>query len=91
MYEYPSIILIKDQIILCVIEVERGKYMLKKDYIGCCGSCIDCNLNDSYTVLYTTKFKCTRYNRYVKADEQACSRFEPAKNRTNELIAKYDK
>ena len=52
---------------------------------------MDCDLSDSYTFLYETTFKCTRYNRSVKADEPACDRFEPAKNRTNELIEKYDR
>ncbi len=65
--------------------------MEKKNYVGCCGSCVDCDLNDSYKFLYAVTFKCTRYNRSVKADEKACSKFEPARNRTNELIAKYDK
>lgn len=65
--------------------------MATKNYIGCCGSCVDCDLTDSYTALYTTTFKCTRWNRSVKADEAACNKFEPAENRTNELIAKYDK
>ena len=65
--------------------------MAKKSYVGCCGSCIDCDLTDSYRALYSTTFKCTRYNRSVKADEDACSKFEPDKKRTNELIEKYDK
>ena len=65
--------------------------MAKKNYVGCCGSCIDCDLSDSYKFLYTIEFKCTRYNRWVKADDAACSRFEPAKNRTNDLIEKYDR
>ena len=64
--------------------------MIRKNYVGCCGSCVDCDLGDSYRALYTTTFKCTRYNRSVKADEKGCSKFEPAKNRTNELIAKYE-
>lgn len=65
--------------------------MASKNYSGCCGSCVDCNLNDSYYWLCTTTFKCTRYNRSVRADEPACSKFEPAKNRSNEIIAKYDR
>jgi len=65
--------------------------MAYKNYSGCCGSCKDCDLNDSYTSCYTTTFKCIRYNRSVKADEAACSKFEPERNRTNEIIAKYDK
>ena len=64
---------------------------MKKDYIGCCGSCIECDLLDSYTALYTTTFKCTRYNRSVKADEEGCSKYEIAPRRTNEMIAKLDK
>lgn len=63
----------------------------KKDYMGRCGSCFFCELNDSYTFLYTTTFKCTQWNRSVKADETACRKFEPAKGRTNEIIAKYDR
>jgi len=62
-----------------------------KDYVGCCGSCIDCDLTDSYTSCYTTTFKCTRFNRSVKADEKGCGRFEPARNRTREIIEKYDR
>lgn len=65
--------------------------MANKDYMGCCGSCVDCDLSDSYTGFCSTTFKCTRYNRSVKADEKACSKFEPAKNRSNETIAKYDR
>ncbi len=65
--------------------------MARKDYVGCCGSCIHCDLSDNYTQLYSTKFKCTRNNYYVKADEKRCNRYEPARNRSNELIAQYDK
>lgn len=65
--------------------------MIIKNYLGCCGSCVYCDLSDSYTFLCTTKFHCTRNNYSVKADEKACNRFEPAKNRSNEVIAKYDK
>ena len=65
--------------------------MAKKNYVGCCGSCVDCDLSDSYRALYTTTFKCTRYNRSVKADEEACSKYEPDRRRTNDLIEKYDK
>lgn len=65
--------------------------MARKNYVGCCGSCVDCDLNDSYYSLYTTWFKCTRYNKHVKADESACSRFEPARNRSSDLIEKYDR
>lgn len=65
--------------------------MANKNYIGCCGSCVDCDLLDSYKWLYSIEFKCTRYNRWVKAEEKACDKFEPAKNRTSELITKYDK
>lgn len=67
--------------------------MAVKNYIGCCGSCVHCDLSDSYTSLYTTTFKCTWWNRSVKANDDAkdCKKFEPAKNRTNDLIAKYDK
>ena len=65
--------------------------MAKKDYIGCCGSCTYCDLSDNYTSLYITKFKCTRNNYYVKADEQVCNKFEPAKNRSNDIIERYDR
>lgn len=72
--------------------IVKGAYiMTTKDYIGCCGSCVNCALNDSYTFLYTTTFKCTQWNRSVKADEKACSKYEVAKNRTNDLIARFDK
>ena len=65
--------------------------MVKKNYIGCCGSCIHCDLHDSYTALYSTSFKCTRNNYSVKADEKTCNRYELDRNRTNDMIAKYDK
>lgn len=65
--------------------------MATKDYMGCCGACVDCDLSSGDTRCYSTTFQCTRYNRSVKADERACSRFEPAKNRSNEIIAKYDR
>lgn len=65
--------------------------MASKSYVGCCGSCVDCDLSDSYRALYTTEFKCTRYNRWVKADEKGCNKFEPDFNRNRELIEKYDR
>lgn len=64
---------------------------MAKSYVGCCGACVDCDLSESYKALYTIEFKCTRYNRWVKADEQGCSKFEPDFKRTKELIEKYDK
>lgn len=65
--------------------------MVMKDYFGCCGSCVHCNLGDSYTFCYSTTFKCTRNGYSVKASEKACNKYEPGKNRTNEMIAKFDK
>jgi len=64
---------------------------MAKSYVGCCGACVECDLSESYRALYTTEFKCTRHNRWVKADEQGCSRFEPDFKRTKELIEKYDR
>ena len=64
---------------------------MAKSYVGCCGACVDCDLAESYRALYTTEFKCMRYNRWVKADEQGCSKFEPDFKRTRELIEKYDR
>ena len=61
------------------------------NYVGCCGSCTYCDLSDNYTSLYTTKFKCTKYDRYVKADEEACSNLEPDMKRSTALIDKYNK
>ncbi len=65
--------------------------MIMKDYMGRCGSCMYCDLSNSYRAVYTTTFHCTRNNYSVQADEKACNRFEPAKGRSNEIIAKYDK
>ncbi|MBQ2940514.1 MAG: hypothetical protein IJE00_09150 [Clostridia bacterium] len=65
--------------------------MAKKDYMGRCGSCIHCDLSSGYTGWFSTSFTCTRYNQSVKADENACNKFEPAKGRTNDMIEKYDK
>ena len=65
--------------------------MARKDYAGCCGACADCDLNDCYKFLYSMTFKCARYDRYVKADERGCGRFEPARGRSSEIIEKYDK
>ena len=65
--------------------------MSKKDYVGCCGSCVHCDLTQGYTFLYKTTFPCTRYNRSVEAGEKACEKLEIARNRTNEIIEKYDR
>ncbi len=65
--------------------------MTYKDYMGKCGSCRYCDLSSGYTSCYSTSFKCTRNNYSVKADEKACSRFEIAPGRSNDIIAKYDK
>ena len=59
-------------------------------YVGCCGSCVYCDLTDSYKSLGGIKFKCTRSNYYVKADEEACNRFEPDRNRSTAIIDKYN-
>lgn len=64
---------------------------MSKDYAGKCGSCKHCDLTTGYTFCYSTSFTCTRYNHSVKADEKPCSKFEPARDRTNKLIEKYDK
>jgi len=65
--------------------------MARKNYYGCCGSCMYCVLGDSYTSFYTTKFKCSRNGYRVKADEKICNKYEPDRTRTNEIIEKYDK
>ncbi len=65
--------------------------MAKKDYIGCCGTCKHCDLTSGYTYAYSTTFKCTNNNYSVKADEKICNKFELGQNRSNEIIAKYDK
>ena len=65
--------------------------MAKKNYYGYCGSCKFCELGTGYTVAYSTSFKCSK-NRYsVKADEKPCNKYEPDRNRTNDIIEKYDK
>lgn len=65
--------------------------MSYKNYYGCCGSCVYCELGDGYTVAYTTKFKCSKNGYRVKADENPCNKYEPDRNRTNEIIQKYDR
>ena len=64
---------------------------MAKSYVGKCGFCTHMDLNSGSTFCYSTSFKCTRNNYSVKADEKACNRFEPDRNRSNEMIAKYDK
>jgi len=64
---------------------------MSKSYYGCCGFCVHMNLYSGYTFCYSTTFDCNKYNHSVKADEKCCSKFEPDSNRTNEMIAKYDK
>jgi len=65
--------------------------MAKKNYYGYCGSCMYCELGDSYTSGYVTKFKCSRNNYYVTATEKPCNRYEPDRSRTNDFIEKYDR
>ncbi|GEM_PF-874320 len=65
--------------------------MASKDYYGKCGSCKFCELGSgekgwSYG---TMTFKCDKSDYRKKADEEACSRYEPAMGRTNETIEKY--
>lgn len=64
---------------------------MSKSYTGCCGYCKHMDLYSGYTFCYSTSFKCTRNNYSVKADEKACSKFEPDRNRSNDMIAEYDK
>lgn len=65
--------------------------MPNKNYYGLCGSCRYCELGDSYTSCYTTHFKCARNGYRVKADEKPCNKYEPDRDRTNEVIEQYDK
>ena len=66
---------------------------MAKSYYGCCGFCKHCRLETAYTWCYSTSFTCdlSSYKHTVKADEKPCSKFDPDKSRTNEIIAKYDK
>lgn len=64
---------------------------MSKSYTGCCGYCKHMDLYSGYTFAYSTSFKCTRNDYSVKADEKACNKFEPDRNRSNDMIAKYDK
>lgn len=64
---------------------------MSKSYTGCCGYCKHMDLYSGYTFCYSTSFKCTRNNYSVKADEKACNKFEPDRNRSNDMIAEYDK
>lgn len=66
--------------------------MATKNYYGKCGSCKHCNLGKSYkSGFYTYSFECTGgfFNKYVKADEDPCNKYEPDRSRTNEMIDKY--
>ncbi len=64
---------------------------MAKDYYGKCGTCKHCDLGSGYTSCYSTSFKCTWHNRYVKADEKSCGKFEVAQGRSNADVAKYDR
>jgi hypothetical protein len=65
---------------------------MEKSYTERCGYCKHMDLySGSSSIFSSTSFKCTRNNYYVKADEKVCSRFEPDPNRSNAIIAKYDK
>lgn len=65
---------------------------MAKDYYGKCGSCKYCELGTGVTWCYVTEFLCSRSSgRRVKADEKACSAFQPAPGRTNSDIEKYDR
>lgn len=67
--------------------------MSDKSYYGKCGSCKYCVLGDSYKSLFRHKFKCDRSwsGSYVYADDDSCNRYEPDRDRTNDMIAKYDR
>lgn len=62
-----------------------------KSYYGCCGFCKYMKLYSGSTWCYSTTFDCEERNFTVKADEKACSKFVPDPNRTNDMIAEYDK
>ncbi len=62
-----------------------------KSYYGCCGFCKHMRLYSGYTFCYSTTFECERRGFRVKADEKPCDKFEADGNRTNEMIAEYDK
>ena len=60
-----------------------------KSYYNCCGFCKYMNLYSGYKMLNGMHFKCEKNGYGVRADEKTCNRFEPDRNRTNELIEKY--
>ncbi len=66
--------------------------MSDKNYYGKCGSCKYCVLGHSYeTFSGSTKFECEKGGYFVYADEDPCSRYEPDRDRTNDIISKYDR
>lgn len=64
---------------------------MSKDYYGKCGTCKYCDLSAWIKSNYTTSFKCTYHNYYVKADEKVCNKYEIVPGRSNDTVAKYDK
>ncbi len=66
---------------------------MSKCYTGCCGYCKHMDLYSGYTFCYSTSFNCAKssYKHSVKADDKACNKFELDSNRSNDMIAKYDK
>ena len=65
--------------------------MSAKTYYGLCGSCRYCELGDSYTSCYVTRFKCSRNGYSVTATEKPGNKYEPDRGRTNDMIARYDR
>ncbi len=66
--------------------------MATENYIGRCGSCKHCDLQNGYkSGLYSYSFECTGgfFKKYVRADEEPCSRYEVDSSRSNETIDKY--
>ena len=47
------------------------------------------NLYSGYKMLNGMHFKCEKNGYPVKADEKVCGKFDPDRNRTNEMIDKY--
>lgn len=65
---------------------------MSRDYYGKCGTCKYCDLGDVYRSWTSgNQFKCLRSSYRVRADEKPCSRYEPARGRTNDDVAKYDR
>lgn len=63
---------------------------MARNYYGFCGSCIYCELGTANRSSFSkTSFRCSKNGYAVNADERPCSKYEPDRTRTNDIIARY--